>query len=78
MKIGSEGVIRLDLSTGEELFLNVSFARVIICNWLLSIDNQNDDVELYSFFSHIQYVEDEEDGQSEDEDGSDSPKPFDK
>ncbi len=32
----------------------------------------------FSIFSHIQYVDDDEDGQSEDADGSDSPKPFDK
>jgi len=29
-------------------------------------------------FSQLPYVEDDEDGQSEEDDGSDSPKPFDK
>jgi hypothetical protein len=33
---------------------------------------------LFSFFSQFQYVEDDEEGRSEDGDDSDSPKPFDK
>ncbi len=38
----------------------------------------NFSIFLFCLCSHIQYVEDDEDVRSEDGDGSDSPKPFDK
>jgi hypothetical protein len=58
------------------LFLNVSFVEVIIQICLMSIKIKFRYV--ICLFSQIQYVEDDEDGRSDDGDGSDSPRPFDK